>query len=173
MTFSIPEPQSQPNPARAVTGRKALWMLLGFFGVILAVNATFVYLAVSSFSGLETDNAYVKGLNYNTTLSRAAEQKALGWQVEFEQSAKDAERSLITLRYLDRNRRPLETLQVEIELRRPTSQDFDQTLALQAVEPGVYRAEVAFPMKGAWLLRGRAMEAGVLRHSMEMRLWVE
>ena len=73
MTFSIPEPQSQPTPARAVTGRKALWVLLGFFGVILAVNATFVYLAVSSFSGLETDNAYVKGLNYNTTLSRAAE----------------------------------------------------------------------------------------------------
>jgi hypothetical protein len=34
MTLSIPEPQSHPNPARAVIGRKAFWMLRGFFGAL-------------------------------------------------------------------------------------------------------------------------------------------
>ena len=85
MTLSTPEPQSRP-----ITGRKVLWMLLGFFGVMMAVNGIFVYLALSSFSGLETVNAYVKGLDYNATLRRGAAQKALGWQVERERVARGA-----------------------------------------------------------------------------------
>ena len=44
--------------ANGIAGRHVLWGLIGFFGVIFAVNAIFVYAAEETFSGGE----YVRSL---------------------------------------------------------------------------------------------------------------
>ena len=51
----------------------------------IAVNGVFTYFALESFGGLETEQAYLKGLDYNRTLEAAAAQRERGWQVELEQ----------------------------------------------------------------------------------------
>ena len=50
---------------KELTGRHVLYMILGFFGVVLLANVVFVYLAMDTFTGLATEGAYVKGLSYN------------------------------------------------------------------------------------------------------------
>ena len=45
--------------AKELTGKHVLFMVLAFFGVIIAVNFTMAYQAVSTFPGLEVRNGYV------------------------------------------------------------------------------------------------------------------
>jgi len=104
---------------KPITGRHVLMMMLGFFGTIFAVNGVFAYLAVDTYTGLETEQAYLKGLDYNRTLDAAAEQKARGWQVGLtEETTPDGLRRF-TLSYAEKDGRPLYGLEVSLELRRP------------------------------------------------------
>lgn len=57
------------------TGRIVLWALLAFFGVLASVNAFFVYTAVTTNTGVVTENAYEKGLRYNEILKEARRRK--------------------------------------------------------------------------------------------------
>jgi len=157
---------------RPLTGRKVLLLLVSFFSVMMAVNAAFVYFALESFSGLETEHAYLKGLDYNATLDAAAAQRALGWQVELSQDGPAAETHL-ALRYLDGAGAPLTGLAVTLELRRPTTQIFDRTLDMTAEGPGLYGADVRFPEKGAWILRSSARQADGTAYYQEHRLWLK
>ena len=50
------------------------WACIAFFGVMVLVNAIFLYLAVSTFSGGDASNAYRKGLHYNETVEAAKRQ---------------------------------------------------------------------------------------------------
>lgn len=53
------------------TGRLVLIWLLGFFGVCMAVNAFFIYMAVTTNWGVVSENAYQTGLHYNDLLEEA------------------------------------------------------------------------------------------------------
>lgn len=64
--------------ARELTGRKVLAITLASFGIVIAVNLTLAFLAVSSFPGLETPNSYVASQRFDA--EREA-QDALGWTV--------------------------------------------------------------------------------------------
>lgn len=46
------------------TGRRMLITMLLFFGVIIAVNMTMLYLALTNFTGLVVKNSYVAGLTF-------------------------------------------------------------------------------------------------------------
>jgi nitrogen fixation protein FixH len=155
-----------------LTGRKVLLLLVGFFGVMMAVNAAFVYFAVESFSGLETEHAYLKGLDYNTTLEEVAAQKARGWQVSLTQEG-EAPDSHIVMQYRDSRGEPLEGLAVTLELRRPTTQIFDRTLAMTPDGAGLYSADVRFPEKGAWILRSTASQGEGAPYFQEHRIWLK
>ena len=61
---------ARTSPANGIAGRHVLWGLIGFFGVIFAVNAIFVYAAEETFSGGDTSDPYRKGLNYNARSGR-------------------------------------------------------------------------------------------------------
>jgi len=158
--------------AGPLTGRKVLLMLLSFFGVMMAVNAAFVFFAIESFSGLQTDRAYLKGLDYNATLEQVAAQRALGWQLALTRSG-PAANSQIALQYSDKQGKPLDGLSVTLELRRPTTEIYDRTIAMVPVGPGLYRADVSFPEKGDWILRSTASQADGTRYFEEHRLWLK
>jgi nitrogen fixation protein FixH len=51
-----------------ITGRKVLVAMVSFFAVVTAVDGIMIYQAISTFGGLETKDAYRKGLSYNQVL---------------------------------------------------------------------------------------------------------
>jgi len=67
------------KPVKELTGRMVLMILLGAFGIILAVNMTLLYSAVKTFPGLEVKNSYVASQTFD---DRAIAQRALGWAPE-------------------------------------------------------------------------------------------
>lgn len=69
---------SDVSNAAPLTGRKVLMIVCSAFAVIISVNLTLAYKAVSTFPGLETKNSYVASQTFDA--NRKA-QLALGWDV--------------------------------------------------------------------------------------------
>ncbi|PSL22243.1 FixH family protein [Shimia abyssi] len=63
---------------REFTGRHALMVFVGAFGVIITVNLALAWNAVKTFPGLEVKNSYVASQEFD---ERRAAQEGLGWQV--------------------------------------------------------------------------------------------
>ena len=59
-----------------LTGRHVLAITVSAFAVIIGVNVLLAVKAVSTFPGLEVENSYVAGQDFN---ERKAAQEALGW----------------------------------------------------------------------------------------------
>ena len=53
---------------RELTGRTVLFCLVTFFAVVAGVNAVMIGAAVSTFSGIETTNAYQAGVSFALSL---------------------------------------------------------------------------------------------------------
>ncbi|WP_380054532.1 FixH family protein [Falsihalocynthiibacter sp. SS001] len=64
---------------KTITGRHVFFVVTGAFAIIIGVNLTMAYFAVSTFPGLEVKNSYVASQHFDD--DRAA-QVALGWTVE-------------------------------------------------------------------------------------------
>jgi nitrogen fixation protein FixH len=64
---------------REFTGWHMLAIMIGAFGIIIAVNLTLAWQAVATFPGLETRNSYVASQHFEA--DRAA-QNALRWDVK-------------------------------------------------------------------------------------------
>ena len=63
---------------KPLTGRKVFLMFAAFFGVVIAVNLTLAFQAVSTFPGLEVRNSYVASQSFD---KRRTAQLALAWDV--------------------------------------------------------------------------------------------
>ncbi len=136
------------NKARPpLKDRMIPWYFVMAFGVVFIVNAVFVYLATASHSGVVTEHAYNKGLDYNATILAAHHQQELGWQ-----GAVAYEGGMLQYRLKDVAGKALHAAAVEAFITRPlqSGQDFSLTLAEDEGEPGLYEAAVQFPMKGVW-----------------------
>lgn len=159
--------------AARITGRHVLYGLLGFFGLVVAANGAFVYLALDSFSGLSTENAYQRGLDYNETLRAAEAQRTLGWRAEVTAEALGGGRHRIAVAFADKRGAPLEDLTVGGSLRRPAQDGYDRQIALERVGPGRYAREVALPLAGQWdfVLSARSLAGQSFR--LEERLWLK
>src|SRR5512146_2690337 len=73
---------SKPRKARELTGKHVLLCLLGFFGVVFAVNGVLVRAATSTFGGVETSSSYKAGLLFEQEVAKAERQDARRWQVD-------------------------------------------------------------------------------------------
>ena len=71
---------------RPLTGRKFFLIVLAFFGIVMAVNAVFISLALKSNPGVVTKDYYERGIHFNDTLEQANYQKELGWTGELDAS---------------------------------------------------------------------------------------
>ncbi len=127
------------------------WLFVGGFLLVLAVNGTMIWLALTSWTGLATNQAYDNGLTYNRNLDAAARAAALGWRPAITVRIADGNGE-IELRLTDRDGRPIAGAEVAVRFERPTSEGIDFALALAAVEPGLYRGRFALPVEGAWNL---------------------
>jgi nitrogen fixation protein FixH len=154
-----------------IRGKHVLLAMLGLFGIVIAVNAVFVTLAIGTFTGVTTANPYKEGLAYNQVLAARDAQRGLGWQgeVDLAQAAAGEDRIAVVLR--DAAGSPLTGLQLSGSLRRPTHAGIDQPLAWQEAAPGRYEAAVALPERGNWDLLVSADAGGSQPFEMKARLW--
>ena len=131
---------------RTLTGWHVFGIFAGCFAVIIGVNLTLAFQAVSTFPGLVTKNSYVASQRFDA--DRAA-QNALAWNV----SAEIADQ-VLTLRVLDRDGVAFEPAAVKATLGRATHVQDD-------VEPdfvwkgNAYEAPMTLA-PGNWNLRLRA-----------------
>jgi nitrogen fixation protein FixH len=135
------------------------WVFFAMFAVVIAANGALVFFAAGSWTGLETDGAYEKGVAYNETLAAARDQAALGWQVEIALEPGADGQVRIEATFRDRNNRPLHLRAVTARLVRPTHSGHDLALPLARLEAGRYGAETKIPLPGQWDVRVLAEHA--------------
>ena len=151
---------------REITGRHVLFALLGAFGVVLAVNGAFLFLALSSYPGA-TERAFAQGLGHDAALGARAAQAALGWTTALDF---DARSGALSFRAADALGRPVTGAAVTAELRRPVHAAADRSIVLSETAPGRYAAETGLAA-GQWDLRLTLRRGAAAGYVVERRLW--
>lgn len=131
------------RPVRPFTGWHVALLMVGFFGVVIAVNVLLARLAVSTFSGTVVENSYVASQGFNRLLGEANADKALGWKLAI------ARREAGTVRFslTDASGRPLSGAAVRAQADHPLGATAPVVMTPHEVAPGVY--EAALPA-GRW-----------------------
>lgn len=137
------------NEKGKLTGRHVLIMVVAFFGVMILANVIFIRAAVRTFPGVSEEKSYVQGLDYNETLKKRAEQSLLGWTAEIVRVERNADTGAIALR-LTKNETALAGLNVTGVLKRPATDDADQSLIFVAQTDGIYKADIGAFAPGVW-----------------------
>jgi len=134
------------------TGTKVIVWVAVFFAVVFSVNGTFVYFAMSSWTGLTTKTAYTDGINFNENFVRMKAQKKRGWQSQITNFSSKQ----ITVQFTDKQGQALSDLDVGVKLMRPLRDRFDRTVRLKETLPGTYSSDIALPLSGRWRIEIRA-----------------
>jgi nitrogen fixation protein FixH len=152
-----PSSAAQPN-------RRALWIpgifVLGFL-IVIAVNGILIVTAVRSFSGLETDSSYDKGLKYNQALAGAAANARTGWHAEPHVTAARGMDRRLEITVTDRDGQPVTGLTMGAYLVRPTNAGMDTALTLTELGAGRYGAAFTPEALGNWDLRLKARRGDI------------
>lgn len=154
-----------------ITGWHILGALVAFFGVIITVNVIFLYYAVTTFSGIETEDAYRKGVAYNARLEEARQLDRLGWQGRI--TATKEGRIEFTL--LKDDGAPVRGVDVEGRIGRPSTDRFDADLVFTDIGSGRYVADKAGLAPGNWIVSLEAsdpLDKTAPRFRIKERLWL-
>lgn len=159
---------------RVITGWHVLFAVLAFFGLVIAVNAAFIFVALETNTGVVANEPYRKGLRYNERIEFDREQAALGWKHAL--SLSPDTRKLI-VRIADKDGNPVLGLSVAATLGRPASGQEDQSLAFTEAEPGSYETAIKPLNEGAYIAtlelgRNNGERTEALYRAKE-RLWVK
>jgi len=152
----------------ALNGRKVLAWLLGFFAVVMVANGAFLFFALRTHPGIESADAYRRGLDYNRIIAAAERQRALGWT-----GAVAYEAGTLRATVADAAGRPVTGLAVAATFRRPVVQGKDVTTGLAETPDGAYAAAVALPLKGQWDAIVEARRRDGARFAFERRIRVD
>ena len=104
--------------ARELTGRHVFLITAGAFAVIISVNLTLAFNAVSTFPGLEVKNSYVASQSFDR--DRAA-QEALGWDAATAYGSRG-----LRLAITDADGQPVKPAALSVLIGRTTSTAADQ-----------------------------------------------
>lgn len=136
-----------------LTGRHVWFGFAGFFGLIFISNAVMMYLAVSTFPGLETNASYKASRNYNQQIDAARLQRDLGWSTRIETRATAGGDHVIRIAYKDDQDRPVDLLSLEGILKRRVHRQDDITLLFERIDNGTYQANISGENRsGNWSL---------------------
>lgn len=145
--------------SRELTGKHVLAITVTAFGVIIAVNLTMAFQAVSTFPGLEVKNSYVASQSFDR--DRAA-QEALHWSV-----TPDYADGILSIRISDAEGRPAQVEDLQVTIGRPTHVRDDQSPYF-TYHRGVFSAPVALSA-GSWNihLTARAADGTLFRQRLD------
>jgi len=163
------------DAGRALSGRHVLFGLIAFFAIVLVTDAYMIYKAVSTFGGLETDDAYRKGLAYNDRIAAANAQAKRGWRDQLNYLP-HTKRLRIVL--LDRDGAGVSNLNMTASIGRPATNRFDRQLSFVQTGPGIYEAETPTIESGWWTVEVQAKRRTHDRrdatvYEAKRRLWIK
>jgi len=139
-----------------------------FFAALAVLFGWFVHLARSSYTGLVTQQAYEKGVDYNKTIARAKAQDAMGWHAAVTHAADG-----VTLALTDARGAAVTGAEVSLWLFRPVQAGMDLRLPMTAgAEAGLYTARVDPPQRGLWEAR-LLVKAGDAEYQISKRMVFE
>jgi nitrogen fixation protein FixH len=143
-----------------LTGKHVFAITASAFAVIIGVNLTLAFKAISTFPGLEVDNSYVASQGFN---DRKAAQEDLGWTMT---SGYDTGR--ITLAIKDRDGTPVQVTDLQVLVGRTTEATDDQWPAFSLVGVG-YAADVPLA-RGKWMIKvtARSLEGTLFEQRSEL-----
>ena len=125
---------------RELTGKHVLLCLLGFFGVVFAVNAVLVKAATSTFGGVETSSSYKAGLMFRQDVAAAAAQDALHWQVSGKLGHRGGE-AVLDISARDAKGASLTGLTAQARLAHPADERLDRVIVLNRTGAGQFHGE--------------------------------
>ena len=131
------------KPVRVLTGRHVLVITVSAFAVIIGVNLTMAFKAVSTFPGLEVKSSYVAGQGFN---ARRNAQEALHWQIEPAYAS-----GQMRLAIRDAAGQPVQLRDLSVLIGRTTHAAADVTPVL-LWQDGVYQAPLDL-QAGQWMLK--------------------
>lgn len=140
--------------SKRFTGYHMTAILIGFFGIVIAVNIYMAKIAVGTFGGTVVDNSYVASQQYNDWLAEADKQAKLGWDVEAARTA-DGKIQLM----IDDNGDPGLNFTVVAQAEHPLGRAPAQQLQFVSQGDGSYLSAASLP-SGRWLLRIEVRRAG-------------
>lgn len=148
-----------------ITGRHVLGITVSAFAVIIAVNVTMAWQAISTFPGLEVKNSYVASQTFDA--ERAAQQ-ALGWTLA---SDYDPAAGALELRFVDAGGQPAQVAGLSVLVGRSTVASQDSRPAFTQ-NGGAFSAPLHLA-PGKWLLRVEAMAADGTMFRQRIDLFVK
>ena len=164
---------SMTEPTRPAKRSRIPLIFFAFFGVVLIANGIMIYIALSTWTGLETPNSYLKGLDYNKTLEEVSTQNALHWTVDSVVTpVGQPGRFAVSIRLSDKAGAPLRDARVVASFERPTHYGVDSRAELSEVEPGLYVGTVDLTEAGSWNLR-RLVWHGEETHQTVERMFLK
>lgn len=119
------------------------WYFVIFFTVIAVLDGIFVYMAISTQTGLVTEHAYEKGLAYNQILQEARAQPAIQQKAGYEAG-------ILRWQLADAQGVPITNARVSAHIKRPVQEGYDFDINLEHQGGGVYEAKVEPPLRGLW-----------------------
>lgn len=143
-------PTTLPTARRqgGLQGRHVASIFFAFFGAVFAMNGAMIYSAISTYSGIVSNEPYRKGLHYNDRIQADERQAQLGW-TETVDVARDGH-VVVTLR--DRDGQPVSRARLEAQLGRPSTSRQDIKLTLSESSTGRYEAQAGALGEGNWTI---------------------
>mgnify|MGYP001167477088 CR=1 FL=1 len=148
MTLRVLNPRQTDG---ALTGWHVLMIVVGFFGLIFAVNGYFLYKALSTHTGVVASEPYRRGLEYNRRIAASEQQAGLGWSENL--TVEHAGRVSLTLRR--EGGEPVRGLIVEGRMARPSTGQHDRLVRF-VEQDGSYVAEAGQLADGTWIVDAAA-----------------
>ena len=142
---------SRPSVApKPLTGRKVLFMLIAFFGVVFGVNFLMMKLAIDTLPGTEVDSAYSASLGYEKEIAAARDQNMRNWRVDAHIQRGPEGGATLQVEARDNGGAPLSGLKFQGRLERPTDRRADRPVELGEVGRGIYRGSAPLVAPGQW-----------------------
>ncbi|RWE22940.1 MAG: cytochrome oxidase [Mesorhizobium sp.] len=147
---------------REFTGRHMLLIILGFFGVVIAVNLTMATLASKSWTGLVVENTYVASQQFNKKAEEGRAQATLGWTGNLTIARSEVRYSLS-----DATGKPVPLHGVKILFRHPAYEAEDKSVTLALASAQEFAARDV-PKDGVWIVEVDA-DAGLAEPYRDVR----
>jgi nitrogen fixation protein FixH len=122
-----------------------LYFLL-FFGTIILLDGIFIYFAISTHTGVVTEQAYERGLDFNSTISKAANQPNIQHHFSYNEHS-------ISWKITEANGKPIDNAIVTANIIRPVIEGYDFKVHFKHVNDGLYETQPEFPLKGLWSVK--------------------
>lgn len=132
-----------------LTGKKVLFILIAFFSVIAAVNGVMAYVAINTFSGLQTQRPYETGVKFNDAIAQARLQDNQHWKVDTHVERASNGAVNLTIALADRQGAAIADSELNVKLVSPVDSRRDARFVLTADGPGRYHG-AAEATAGQW-----------------------